>query len=84
MADSASDDPPEQALALVLQQLHGRVWGLRVVVQEGGVILQGEAHSYYAKQLAQHVVMKSLGMPVVANQIEVKPPPPAQASADPL
>jgi hypothetical protein len=39
-------------------QLNGRVRNLRLAVRDNGLILQGQAHTYYAKQLAQHVVME--------------------------
>ena len=50
----------------------GHVRDLRVVVLEGGVILEGRAATFYAKQLAQHVVTKVLGLSLRANRIEVE------------
>jgi hypothetical protein len=48
--------------------------GLRMNVLDGlGVVLDGEAASYHAKQLAQHVVGLLTGQPVLANRIEVRP-----------
>jgi osmotically-inducible protein OsmY len=38
----------------------------------GVVILQGEVHSYYEKQLAQEVVRRIVGVERVENQIEVE------------
>ena len=60
--------------ALVRQTLAGRahVRDLRVVVLEDGVILEGWAATFYAKQLAQHVVTKVLGLSLRANRIEVE------------
>jgi len=52
-------------------QLNGRVWNLRLVVRDNGLILRGQAHTYYAKQLAQHVVMELTWLPIQANEIEV-------------
>jgi hypothetical protein len=52
-------------------QLNGRVRNLRLVVRDNGLILQGQAHTYYAKQLAQHVVMELTWLPIRTNEIEV-------------
>ena len=52
-------------------QLNGRVWNLRLVVRDNGLILRGRAHTYYAKQLAQHAVMELTWLPIQANEIEV-------------
>jgi hypothetical protein len=60
-----------QLLASVQHELAGRVSELRLRVVEGGLVLQGRANSYYAKQLAQQAVMKANGLPLVANDIEV-------------
>ena len=62
----------EQAEALLRQRLRGRVWELRVVGREGGVILQGHAFNYHAKQLGQHIAMQDLQLTVVANEIEIR------------
>ena len=48
-----------------------RVRKLRVIVRHDGVILQGLASTYYAKQLAQHAAMDLADLPIVANEIEV-------------
>jgi hypothetical protein len=52
--------------------LAGRVWGLRVLLCAEGVVLQGYATTYYGKQLAQHAAMQVLGLPIRANEIEVR------------
>jgi hypothetical protein len=52
-------------------RLNGRVWNLRLDVRDNGLILRGQAHIYYAKQLAQHVVMELTSLPIQANEIEV-------------
>jgi hypothetical protein len=61
----------DQLLASVQRQLAGRICDLRVLVQDEGLVLQGRAYSYYAKQLAQQAVMKATQLPLVANDIEV-------------
>jgi hypothetical protein len=55
----------------VQSQLTGRVQGLRLVLHEGGLLLRGHAHTYHAKQLAQHAVMGATALPIQANEIEV-------------
>ena len=59
-------------LELRLQdQLGGRVRNLRLVMRDDGIILQGIARTYYAKQLAQHSVMRQTDLPILVNEIEV-------------
>jgi hypothetical protein len=57
--------------SLVQRRLGARVRKLRVIVRHDGVILQGLASTYYAKQLAQHAAMDLAELPIVANEIEV-------------
>ena len=60
-------------LESVIQNRSGRqVHELRVVLHAGGVILRGQARTFYAKQLAQHAAMDITGLPVLANEIEVE------------
>ena len=58
--------------AHVQSQLSGRVRDFRLSLRDNGLVLQGHAHSYYAKQLAQHIVMEALDAPILANEIEVQ------------
>jgi hypothetical protein len=51
--------------------LRGRLTGLRIEVRVDGVVLHGQARSFYAKQLAQHAVMNGTELPIVRNEIEV-------------
>jgi hypothetical protein len=62
----------EQIEALLRKRLGGRVRELRVVIQGGSVILRGQAFTYYAKQLAQHLTMEEVKLPIRANEIEVR------------
>lgn len=62
----------EQAEAILKKQMDGRVSGFRLVIHEEGVVLQGQALTYYAKQLAQHAAMETLGLRVLANEIAVR------------
>jgi hypothetical protein len=61
----------ERLQAQVRSQLGARVRDLRLVLRDNGVVLQGRAHTYYAKQLAQHMVMQAAKYPIRANVIEV-------------
>jgi hypothetical protein len=61
----------EQVEALLKQKLGGRIWNIRLVIEDGGIVLQGHTSSYYAKQLAQHAAMEVLQLPIRANLIEV-------------
>lgn len=62
----------EQVEVLIYRRLGSRVRDLRVVVRPNGIILQGRASTYHAKQLAQHAVMEVTGMTILANDIEVR------------
>jgi hypothetical protein len=72
MSEPTPNLPLEQAEARLRQRLRGRVWELRLVGQEGGVILEGQALDYHSKQLGQHIAMRELLLTVVANEIEVR------------
>lgn len=59
-------------LELYLQRhLQGRVRNLRLVQDNEGLVLQGHAPTYYAKQLAQHALLGATSLPLVSNEIEV-------------
>ncbi len=71
MVDGLSDE--ERRLETHLQaRLGSRIRHLRVVCRSGGIVLQGSAFTYYAKQLAQQSVMEITGVPILANEIEVR------------
>jgi hypothetical protein len=57
--------------ARVYDRLSGQLCDFQLEVVEEGLILRGHAHTYHAKQLAQHVVMEATQLPILANQIEV-------------
>ena len=63
--------PSEHLELLVQRRLGSRVRDLRVLVRQDGVILQGRAGTYHAKQLAQHAAMELSALPILANDIEV-------------
>jgi hypothetical protein len=64
--------PAERLELLMQRRLGNRVRELRVLVRHDGVILQGWAGTYHAKQLAQHAAMELGDMPILANDIEVR------------
>jgi hypothetical protein len=61
----------EQIETRLRGQLGGRVRELNLVLRENGIVLQGFARTYYAKQLAQHAVMRETELPIASNEIEV-------------
>lgn len=52
-------------------RLGRRIRDLRLLMYGRSIILRGYARTYYAKQLAQHVVMTETRVPILANEIEV-------------
>ena len=70
--DGESSEEETRLETHVQAQLGSRVRDLRVVCRNNGVILQGSARSYHAKQLAHHSVMEITDLPVLANKIEVR------------
>jgi hypothetical protein len=68
-----TDLTEEERLECLLQRrLGNRIRNLRVHVLPTGLILQGRAPTYHAKQLAQHAVMELAAVPILANDIEVR------------
>ena len=62
----------EEHLESLLQgRLGSRVRDLRVQFYPAGLVIQGRAATYHAKQLAQHAVMEASDLPIAANEIEV-------------
>jgi hypothetical protein len=53
------------------ERLRGQARDLRVEMTDKGIILRGKARTYYAKQLAQEVLLERTPLPLVANEIEV-------------
>jgi hypothetical protein len=65
--------PQEERLESLMQRrLGNRIRDLRILVRSQGVILQGRAATYHAKQLAQHAAMELGELPILANDIEVR------------
>jgi hypothetical protein len=57
--------------AQVQRELSGRLRDFRLKDQGEGVVLSGRVGTYYAKQLAQHAVMRVTALPILGNEIEV-------------
>jgi hypothetical protein len=55
----------------IQSHLNGRVRDFHLVLRSQGLVLQGHAHTYHAKQLAQHAVSTATNLPILANEIEV-------------
>jgi CheY-like chemotaxis protein len=68
---SADRHPPSPLEALIADRLGRRVRGLRVEVRAGGLVLRGQAETFYVKQLAQQAATALTAIPVIANRIEV-------------
>ncbi len=49
---------------IVRRRLNGRVREFRLLLEDNGLILQGYAVTFYAKQLAQHTIMKATRLPI--------------------
>ena len=64
-------DETERLEAQLQGRLSGRIHDLRVRVRDEGLVLQGHARTYYAKQLAQQAVMEASPLPIRANEIQV-------------
>jgi hypothetical protein len=60
------------AEARLARDLRGRLRNASVSIQPGGVVIHGNAVSFYVKQLALHAVRKHVSLPVLANAIEVR------------
>ena len=76
IADDVGVIPPDEMNRLasgVQRRANGRVREFRLLVFSNGLILQGLTSTYYAKQLAQHAIMEATQVPILANDIEVRP-----------
>jgi hypothetical protein len=64
-------DEVESAELNLRGRLRGRVSSLCLSVSDRGFILRGNSRTYYAKQLAQHMLMALCRFPIAANEIVV-------------
>jgi hypothetical protein len=67
----STDDGVSKLEASVRSKLAGRMRDFRLVIADRGLILRGWAPTYYVKQIAQHAILESTELPVLANEIEV-------------
>jgi hypothetical protein len=58
----------------VLQRLGRQVRNLELIWRDGRIVLLGTAHTFYSKQVAQHLVLKLLHPVTLENEIQVMPP----------
>jgi hypothetical protein len=61
----------EHVAVRVQAELGSRLRDFEVLASSDGLILRGRASTYYAKQLAQHAVMRIGRRRIVANEIDV-------------
>jgi len=72
---SKTDAATPETLAQIEEHVRHRLAGLlrdfQLVFRDNGWVLRGHAHTYYAKQLAQHAIMEASSIPIHANELEV-------------
>ena len=61
----------ERLEAHVQSRLNGRVRDLCLLLRGQGLVLQGHAHTYYAKQLAQQAIVEATELSILTNEIVV-------------
>jgi hypothetical protein len=75
-ADPSDLEAVVQQVAVELLATHrSHLRELLIQVVEGGLVIRGRVVSFYGKQLAFHEVSRRCGRTVLANQVEVQPPP---------
>lgn len=72
---SSFDQMLTQLVAKIRNKHRAHIRDLTVDVGWGGLTVRGLATSYYGKQLAYHEVARHCGLPVIANEIEVRHAP---------
>ena len=70
--EAFSDATANQIELFIRQRIGSQVRGLRVVREGLGLVLDGWALTYYAKQLAQEIARQAAQLPIVANRIAVR------------
>ncbi|MEK6258564.1 MAG: BON domain-containing protein [Planctomycetota bacterium] len=69
----ACDDELVQRVVVQLQsRLGSQVGNFQMAGRENGLVLRGQVTTYYAKQMAQEVVMEVSGLAILANDIQVQ------------
>jgi hypothetical protein len=64
-------DGLEHLERIVQDEMGNRVRAFQLVRRDDGLVLKGRTRTYYAKQMAQHLVMRCCNEPILANEIEV-------------
>jgi hypothetical protein len=64
---------PAQVAREVGRVLRGRLKRFDIERKDDGLILSGQAPTFYVKQLAQHAVRRLSRVPIASNDIEVAP-----------
>jgi hypothetical protein len=62
----------EQIEANVRRRAWGRVCDFHVVMRDRGIVLRGRTRTYYGKQLVQEAAAEAAGLPILANEVEVR------------
>jgi hypothetical protein len=70
-ADTATHETLARIEEHVRYRLSGLLGDFQLVFRDKGLVLRGHVHTYYAKQMAQHAVMKASRLPIRANEMEV-------------
>jgi hypothetical protein len=52
-------------------RLGAHIRDIQVAWRDDRLVLRGRSSTYYAKQIAQHLVMEVTSIPIIANEIEV-------------
>jgi hypothetical protein len=70
-----TDNEMAETLAQIEEHVRHRLTGLlrdfQLVIRDKGLVLRGQVHTYYAKQLVQHAVMEASSLPIRGNEMEV-------------
>jgi hypothetical protein len=64
-------DSLDELVGRLQRQLDRRFRKVRVQARGTGLVLKGLVSTYYAKQIAQHLIMQMTSVPIIANEIEV-------------
>ena len=64
-------DPTSEVATHIRRRVGGRLAGLRVVIEAGGLVLDGVADCYHVRQVAVAAARTATGLPVRADRIRV-------------
>jgi hypothetical protein len=69
--DLRAPDAATELEAHIQSHLSGELREFRIDVQAEGLLLQGHARTYHARQQAEQEVRDATGLPILGNEIEV-------------